>query len=101
SDGRETKLAAEEARIGAVSWSPDGAYLLFAVGGGPIRHEQTPPYSGAKIIYTITENTQGQSFSVAASGGQPISLPGGGFGARRWLDVRHFLFERTSPDFKR
>src|SRR6185369_6001587 len=26
---------------------------------------------------------------------------GGGFGGRRWLDPRHFLAERTSPDFKR
>src|SRR5258708_29192351 len=25
----------------------------------------------------------------------------GGFGGRRWLDARHFLVDRTSPDFKR
>src|SRR5262245_9106960 len=100
-DGRESKLAAEDARIGGISWSPDGAYVLFTAGGGPIRHEQTPGYSGAKIIYTVTENRQGSAFAVPAAGGAAVALPAGGFGARRWLDARHFIFERTSPDFKR
>jgi dipeptidyl aminopeptidase/acylaminoacyl peptidase len=100
-DGRETRVAAEDAGIGGVSWSPDGAYLLFMTGGGPIRHEQTPAYSGAKIIYTITENVPGQSYAVPASGGKPVALPAGGFGPRRWLDLRHFVFDRTSTDYKR
>src|SRR5437773_7077750 len=65
-DGQETRIAAMDTGIGGVSWSPDGAYLLFTSGGGAIRHEQTPPYSGAKIIYTTTENQQGQTYSVRA-----------------------------------
>src|SRR5439155_17186592 len=100
-DGQETRIAAMDTGIGGLSWSPDAAYLLFTSGGGPIRHEQTPPYSGAKIIYTTTENQPGQAYSVPVSGGTPISLPQGGFGGRRWLDARHFVFDRTSPDFKR
>ena len=100
-DGRESKLASDQKRLSGVSWSPDGAFVLFTAGGGPIRHEQTPAYSGTKIIYTVTENTQGQGYAVAAAGGSPVPLPAGGFGARRWLDARHFIFERTSPDFKR
>ncbi len=100
-DGRDSKLVTEQKRISGVSWSPDGAFVLFTVGGGPIRHEQAPAYSGTKIIYTVTENTQGQGFAVPASGGSAVTLPAGGFGARRWLDARHFVFERTSPDFKR
>src|SRR5204863_7838836 len=88
--------------IGGVSWSPDGAYVLFTSGGGAIRHEQTPPYSGAKIIYTTTENQPAQLYSVPVAGGaSPVPLPPGGFGARRWLDALHFVFDRTSPDFKR
>jgi dipeptidyl aminopeptidase/acylaminoacyl peptidase len=100
-DGRESKLAAHDSRIGAVSWSPDSAYVLYAVGGGPVRHEQTPAYSGAKIIYTITENVPAQTHAVPVAGGPPVAMPAGGFGARRWLDARHFIAERTSPDFKR
>jgi dipeptidyl aminopeptidase/acylaminoacyl peptidase len=107
-DGHETRAAAMDTAIGGVSWSPDGAYVLFTSGGGPIRHEQTPPYSGAKIIYTTTENQPGQTYSVpvapaarADTAGSPIPLPQSGFGGRRWLDARHFVFDRTSPDFKR
>jgi dipeptidyl aminopeptidase/acylaminoacyl peptidase len=99
-DGRESKLASESSRISGIGWSPDSALVLYTVGGGPIRHEQTPPYSGTKIIYTITENAQGQARAVPASGGTPATLPAAGFGARRWLDARHFIFERTSADFK-
>src|SRR5213593_234940 len=77
-DGQETRIAAMDTGIGGVSWSPDGAYLLFTSGGGAIRHEQTPPYSGAKIIYTTTENQQGQTYSVSVSGKTPISLPQAG-----------------------
>jgi len=99
-DGRESKLASESSRISGIGWSPDSTLVLYTAGGGPIRHEQTPPYSGTKIIYTITENAQGQARAVPASGGTPVTLPAGGFGARRWLDARHFIFERTSADFK-
>ncbi|HEY2906474.1 MAG TPA: DPP IV N-terminal domain-containing protein, partial [Vicinamibacterales bacterium] len=107
--GQEKKLVTEDSGIGGVGWSPDGAYVLFTVGGGVIRHEQTPQYSGSKIIYTITENVPGTTMVVASGGGAPVAsehvaraLPGaGGFGARRWLDASHFLVDRTSPDFKR
>ena len=100
-DGRESMLATASARISGVTWSPDSAYVLYTVGGGPIRHEQTPAYSGTKIIYTITETAAGQAYAVPAAGGSAVALPAGGFGARRWLDARHFIVERTSSDFKR
>src|SRR5262249_47407377 len=50
----------------------------------------------------INENVAGATHAVAATGGAPTPLgTGGGFGPRRWLDARHFLVDRTSPDFKR
>jgi dipeptidyl aminopeptidase/acylaminoacyl peptidase len=106
-DGREWRVArSDDLAIAAVGWSPDGEHLVYTAGAHTIRHEQTPPYSGAKIIYTVSENVPGQTFVVAAGGGSPTLLDAGGGGlggpgGRRWLDARHFLSERTSPDYKR
>src|SRR5262245_46164215 len=102
-DGRESLVVrADDAVMSNVGWSPDSRWLVYTSGGSTIRHEQTPPYSGTKIIYTINENVPGQTMVVAATGGSPKSVAaGGGFGGRRWLDARHFIVDRTSPDFKR
>jgi dipeptidyl aminopeptidase/acylaminoacyl peptidase len=101
-DGSETKVLEQPGNIGGLNWAPDGAHLTFTSGGGSIRHEQTPAYSGGKIIYTITENTPGQTFAIAASGGTPVPVnAGGGRGGGRWLDATHLVADRTSADFKR
>jgi dipeptidyl aminopeptidase/acylaminoacyl peptidase len=114
-DGRETLvLRADNHPIGGLSWSPDGQTLLFNDANPAIRHEQTPDYSGSKIIYTINENVPGETHAIRigpgpsdatsreSKAGAPISLGTlGGFGGRRWLDARHFLVDRTSADFKR
>ena len=104
-DGKETLvLRSTGTPVGGVGWSPDGQSLLYTSGGQTIRHEQTPQYSGSKIIYTISENVPGETNLVPAAGGTPKSLgagAGGGFGGRRWLDARHFVVDRTSADFKK
>ena len=67
------------------------APVFYTSARGTIRHEQTPDYSGAKIIYTITENAPGaDATSCRRRGGTPIAAAarGGGFGGRRWLDAR-------------
>ena len=105
-DGRETRVhKSDDHVIGSISWSPDGRSLV--VGNAPrvIRHEQTPTYSGAKIIYTINENVPGETMVVPAAGGAARQLAAtsggfGGFGARRWIDAHRFVFDRTSADFK-
>ena len=102
-DGKETVVVRSlEHAIGGLGWSPDGQTLVFNDVNPPIRHEQTPEYSGSKIIYTVTENVPGESHAIAAAGGNPTSLGMlGGFGGRRWLDARHLVVDRTSADFKR
>jgi dipeptidyl aminopeptidase/acylaminoacyl peptidase len=103
-DGREITIAHDDRNVGGLGWSPDGVSLVFTSGARTIRHEQTPSYSGTKIIYTINENVPGRTYVVASTGGAARELAaasGGGFGGRRWLDARHFLVDRTSPDFKR
>jgi dipeptidyl aminopeptidase/acylaminoacyl peptidase len=102
-DNSESLLTRVEDRVvGGVGWSPDGKSLVFTSSPKTIRHDQTPQYSGTKIIYTINENVPGEMLVIPAAGGKPTRLgAGGGFGVRRWLDARHFLIDRTSADFKR
>jgi dipeptidyl aminopeptidase/acylaminoacyl peptidase len=112
-DGRESLVVrADDTMMSSVSWSPDGQALVYTYGGSTIRHEQTPQYSGTKIIYTISENVPGKTMVVPAPSGAGAPLAqekvapkelagGGGFGGRRWLDAHHFIADRTSPDFKR
>ena len=99
--GRSADDAVDDRR--RVGWSPDGLPLVFTRGAHTIRHEQTPAYSGAKIIYTVTENVPGRDDGRRRGRGNAAGARrrGGGFGGRRWIDARHFLFDRTSADFKR
>ena len=102
-DGHESLVVhADNHMIGGVSWSPDGQSLVLSDAARTIRHEQTPQYSGSKIIYTVSENVPGDTSVVPVAGGPPKGLAASGsFGGRRWVDARHFLADRTSADFKR
>jgi dipeptidyl aminopeptidase/acylaminoacyl peptidase len=106
----DTLVATVTEPIATVSWINDTQLALSSGGGGQtIRHEQTPEYSGAKIIYTITERAAGSpadAYVLSTSGGAPVKYAagGGGFGGRggnRWIDATHFLVDRQTPDFKR
>jgi len=110
-DGKDTVVATVSEPVQTVAWIDD-THLALTDGGGrgeTKRHEQTPEYSGAKIIYTITERVPGApagTWVLAIPGGQPkrYNMPGaGGFGGRggnRWIDGSHFLIDRQSPDYK-
>jgi dipeptidyl aminopeptidase/acylaminoacyl peptidase len=103
SDGHESLVThADSHTIANVSWSPDARTLVLADAPNIVRHEQTPAYSGSKIIYTINETIPRDTFAVPASGGAPMSIPvRGGFGGRRWLDATRLVFDRQSSDYKR
>ena len=101
-DGKETVVTRSDQPVGGIAWTPDGRSLVFNAGGETIRHEQTPPYSGVKIIYTITERRGGESFIVAVSdtASNATRIPrAGGFGGLRWIDATHWVADRTQ-DFK-
>lgn len=101
-DGTESRIAHDDVNINGISWSPDGAHIAYVGGSEIIHHDESPAYSGAKIIYTITEFKRGGLFVVSLSGGSPVALSAGaGYGAVRWLDASHLVFERQSTDFKR
>ena len=108
-DGHESLvMRADGHTIGNVSWSPDGRMLVLADAPKIVRHEQTPGYSGSKIVYTLNETVPGETLAVPASGsseskpGRPTSIPvRGGSGGRRWLDATHLVFDRQSTDYKK
>ena len=108
-DGTDRTVATFGGAVNAVNWTPDGERLTFTSGGGgkTIRHDQTPEYSGTKIIYTVNENVPGpppDAYAVPVSGGSAEKLntgaTAGGRGGLRWLGERHLLVDRQT-DFKR
>jgi len=99
--GTESVVARDEQSIGGVSWSPDGRRIAYAAGARSIRHEQVPDYSGAKIIYTVTERVPGRAFVASASGGRVVAIQEAAGGGLRWLGNDRLVFDRQSPDFKR
>ena len=101
-DDPELRLAHDAAGIAGIACAPDGTRLVYTAGAETIAHDETPEYSGAKIIYRATERTGGRSFMVPAAGGTPVALsfPLRG-GAPHWLDATHIVSERQSADFKR
>ncbi|MGA2114206.1 MAG: S9 family peptidase [Bryobacteraceae bacterium] len=100
--GAETHLVHDASGIGGLAWSPDGAHLSYSAGSRTIRRDEAPEYSGAKIVYTITERTPGELWVVPSGGGKAVPLHvRAGFGGARWAGNSHLVFERESDDFKR
>ena len=100
--------------INTVAFAPDGVRMTFTTGGAggqTVRHEQSPEYSGAKIVYITNQNVPGQpadTYVVPLSGGTPVKITvgagggGRGGGAPRWLDENRVVFDRQGGgDFKR
>src|SRR5262249_22906297 len=95
-DGKEIVAARSDQPVRGISWTPDGRNVVLNAGAETIRHEQTPPYSGVKIIYTIAERRGGETFIVPAAGGASTRVArAGGFGGLRWLDATHWVADRT------
>ena len=90
-----------------LSWR-DASTLMVTIGGvgETVNHDQTPSYSGAKILFRTVEyappTTPPEFALVPASGGAPTRVsiapvPGTTFGGGglRWIDDSHVLFDRT------
>ena len=101
-DGGESVVAQDNVSINRPIWSPDGASLAYTVGSKTTNHDETPAYSGKKIIYRIWEYIPGQIFAVKVAGGQPVAIGSPGeYGGLAWVDASHLVYDGESKDFKK
>jgi dipeptidyl aminopeptidase/acylaminoacyl peptidase len=101
-DGSESVVARDNVSIRRPIWSPDGASLAYTAGSKTINHDETPDYSGKKILYRIWEYLPGQVFARKTSGGQPVAIgTPGEYGGLAWLDATHLVYDRQTKDFKK
>ena len=105
-DDSEKTVASFDGPVATLAWAADDDHLAFTSGGGgeTIRHEQTPDYSGAKIIYTdhrAGRRAASECVSAALSGGTPAKFTGGfggGFGGRGKPLARRDAFPGRSTE---
>jgi dipeptidyl aminopeptidase/acylaminoacyl peptidase len=100
-DGTETQVAHDDVSIHGIVWSPDGASVAYTAGARVIPHDESPSYSGAKLVYKVSEYVRGQVYVAKVSGGKPVAIGSvGEYGGLAWLDAGHLVFDRQSNEFK-
>ena len=100
-DGSETRVASDDVSIGGIVWSRDSASLAYNAGSKIVHHDQSPSYSGAKLIFRTNEYVPGQEYAIRISGGTPLRIgTPGQYGGLAWVDASHLVFDRVSDDFK-
>jgi dipeptidyl aminopeptidase/acylaminoacyl peptidase len=100
-DGTESKVAHDDVNIENPVWSPDGSQLAYVGGSKIIHHDQSPGYSGDKLIYAVLEYVPGQLYAVPSTGGKPTAVGASGeYNGVLWIDNNHLTFDRQSNHFK-
>ena len=101
-NGSESVVAQDNVSITRLIWSPDGASLAYTVGSKTINHDETPAYSGEKIIYRIWEYVPGQIYAAKIAGREPVAIgTPGEYGGLAWVDATHVVYDGQSKDFKK
>lgn len=102
SDGTESTVAHDDVSIRGIVWSPGGAAIAYTGGSKIIHHDESPAYSGAKIMYRVSEFVPGQIYALKLSGGKPVAISKPGeYGGLAWVDPTHLVFDGQSSDFKK
>lgn len=101
SDGKEATLTHDNENIHGIVWSPDNASVAYTGGSKIIHHDESPKYSGAKIIYRVSEFVPGQIYALKLKGGRSVAVgTAGEHGGLAWIDASHLVFDGQSKDFK-
>jgi len=102
SDGTESTVVHNDVSIRGTIWSPDGTSIAYTGGSKITYHDESPSYSGAKLIYRISEYVRGQMYALKLAGGKPVPIgTPGEYGGLAWVDATHLVFDGESEDFKK
>jgi dipeptidyl aminopeptidase/acylaminoacyl peptidase len=102
SDGTESTTAHDDVSIHGIIWSADGSSIAYIGGSKVIHHDESPSYSGAKLIYRVSEDVPGQIYALKLGGGKSVAIAKPGeYGGLAWLDATHLVFDGQSTDFKK
>jgi dipeptidyl aminopeptidase/acylaminoacyl peptidase len=101
SDGTESTTAHDDVSIRGILWSPDGASIAYTAGSKIIHHDESPSYSGAKLIYRVSEYVPGQIYALKLADAKPVPIAKPGeYGGLAWVDKTHLVFDGQATDFK-
>jgi dipeptidyl aminopeptidase/acylaminoacyl peptidase len=102
SDGAESTVVHDDVSLGRILWSPDGKSLAYTAGAKTIPHDESPSYSGAKLIYRVSEYVPGQIYAAKLDGGKPVTIAKPAeYGGLAWIDNSRLVFDGQSPDYKK
>src|SRR5262249_36093094 len=101
-DGIESIIAHDEVSIRDVAWSPDGKSVAYIAGSKIIHHDESPAYSGGKLIYRVSEYVPGQIYALKLNGGKLVAIGTlAEYGGLVWVDSNRLVFDGQSEDFKK
>lgn len=102
SDGTESTVAHDDVSLRNILWSPDGKSLAYIAGSKIIHHDESPSYSGEKLIYRVSEFVPGQIYAVKLDGSRPVAVAKPAeYGGLAWVDSNRLVFDGESKDFKK
>jgi dipeptidyl aminopeptidase/acylaminoacyl peptidase len=101
SGGPQTKIAHDDESIYNLVWSPDGSQIAYIGGSKIVHHDESPDYSGEKIVYGVSEYVPGQAFVVSAGGGKATAIgTPGEYNGLAWIDGSHLTYDRQADAYK-
>jgi dipeptidyl aminopeptidase/acylaminoacyl peptidase len=102
SDGTESTVVHDDVGIRGILWSPDGKSLAYTAGSKIIQHDESPKYSGEKLVFRNPEFVPGQIYAVKLAEGKPVAIvKPGEYGGLAWVDANRLVFDGQSKDFRK